>query len=395
MRLVSAVVSALALSLPLLGGCEGPVQEETTVVAKETSALSVHVAELEPAGFSDTLALYGRVEANERLRVTAEIAGRIESIPFDDGQPVKQGQTLARINARIAEAQVKQTAAQLSLTKATLDRTRRLAEQKLAAQADLDVAEAQAAQAEASHELSLANLEKAVIRSAISGIVTNVTARKGEVAGPGVALLEVVQVDPVKVIADVPERDVPLLALGSQVNLEVEAFPGRRFVGELTQVALVANGATRTFPVEIVVDNKAGDLRPGMLARVKLLRQELADVVVVPRDAVLDEADGKAVYVIESGLAKRRVVEVGATRGRFAVATSGVAAGEQLIVLGHRQAVDGQRVNVVKSSRCCAEVMGKSASPSERDAPVKAPPGADNDSADNHSAAAEAPGSDG
>ena len=112
----------------------------STVVAQDAAALPVHVAVLEPAAFSDTLGLYGRVEANERVRVTAEIPGRIEAIPFDDGEAVKQGQTLARINARIAEAQVKQAAAQLSLAQATLTRTRALTERKLAARADLDVA---------------------------------------------------------------------------------------------------------------------------------------------------------------------------------------------------------------------------------------------------------------
>lgn len=351
----------LASLLVLLGACAKPASEQTTVVANGVSALPVHVAVLEPASFADTLGLYGRVEASERLRVTAEIAGRIEAIPFDDGQAVKQGQTLARINARIAEAQVKQAAAQHSLTQATLTRTRALVERQLAARADLDVAEAQAAQAEASHELALANLEKAVIRSAISGVVTNVTARKGEVAAPGVSLLEVVQTETVKVIADVPERDVPLLEVGTRVKLEMEAFPGRTFEGELSQVAMVANGATRTFPVEIVVENGDGALRPGMLARVVLVRRELADVVVVPRDAVLDEADGKSVYVVEDGVATRRIVEVGATRGRFAVATSGVKAGDQLIVLGHRQAVDGQRVEVTKSLRCCSEAASGAA----------------------------------
>lgn len=348
------LVGAIALAVSALG-CGGAPEVASSLVAEGSAALPVHVAVLEPAAFSDTLGLYARVEANGRVRVTAEIAGRIEALPFDDGQAVKQGQTLARINARIAEAQVKQAAAQLALAQATLSRTRALAEKKLAARAELDVAEAQAAQAEASHELALANLEKAVIRSAISGVVANVTARKGEVAAPGVPLLEVVQMDPVKVIADVPERDVPLLVVGTTVSIEVEAFPGRAFEGKLTQIAMVANGATRTFPVEIVVENADGALRPGMLARAKLVRRELDGVVVVPRDAVLDEADGKSVYVVEQGVAKRRRVEVGATRGRFAVATAGVSAGDQLIVLGHRQVVDGQVVEVSKSTPCCGQ----------------------------------------
>ncbi|MFZ9886278.1 MAG: efflux RND transporter periplasmic adaptor subunit [Myxococcota bacterium] len=335
------------------------------MVAAEVGALPVHLATLESSGFDDTLTLLGRVEAKERMRVTAEAPGRIEALPFAEGEPVKQGQTLARINARMAEAQAKQAEAQLALAKATLTRTKALAEKQLAAQAELDMAEAQAAQAEAAHELTLANLEKAVIHAAISGVATNVVAQKGEVANPGVMLLEVVQLDQVKVIVDVPERDVPMLTKGGAVALEVEAFPERKFTGTLTQVALVANGATRTFPAEILVDNKDGALRPGMLARVQLTRQQLQGVVVVPRDAVLDEADGKAVYVAEAGVAQRRVVELGATRGRFTVVTAGLKTGEQLIVLGHRQAVEGQRVQVTKSFACCRNAVTEGATSSE------------------------------
>lgn len=344
---------ALLAALPLVGCGEKPAEEDT-IVAKEAAALPVHVAVLEEASFADALTLYGHVEGKERVRITAEIAGRIEALPFEESQPVRQGQTVARINARIAEAQVKQAAAQHELAQATYERTGRLAERKLAAAADLDVARAQAAQAEASHELALANLEKAVIRSPISGVVTRVTAKRGEVAAPGVPLLEVIDLDEVDVVADVPERDVPLIDEGGLVEIEVEAHPGRRFEGNITSVSLVANGATRTFPIEVRVKNADRALRPGMLARARIVRKELEGVVVIPRDAVLDEADGKSVYVIEDGAAKRRRVEVAATRGRYTVASSGLSPGDHLIVLGHRQAVEGQRVDVKKKTTCCA-----------------------------------------
>jgi hypothetical protein len=91
-----------------------------------------------------------------------------------------------------------------------------------------------------------------------------------------------------------------------------------------------------------------------MLANIRLLRKELREVIVVPRDAVLDEAEGKAVFVDASGKAVRRSVEVGSVRGRFTVARSGLSVGDRLIVLGHRQVVDGQNIEVRQAEPCCA-----------------------------------------
>jgi membrane fusion protein, multidrug efflux system len=346
------------LVVVVASACADKPSAEDTIVAKDTGALPVHVAVLEAASFADALNLYGNVEGKERVRITAEISGRIEALPFEENQPVKQGQTVARINARIAEAQVKQAAAQHELAKATFERTQRLYDKKLAAAADLDVTRAQAAQAEASHELSLANLEKAVVRSPIAGVVTRVTAKRGEVAAPGVPLLEVVELDEVNVVANVPERDVPLVDEGALVAIEVEAHPGRSFEGKVTRVSMVANGATRTFPVEVRVANQDRALRPGMLAKTRIVRKELAGVVVIPRDTVLDESEGTAVYVVEAGAAVRRQVSIGATRGRYTVATQGLAPGDVLMVLGHRQVVEGQKVSVKKTTTCCAAGAG-------------------------------------
>jgi membrane fusion protein (multidrug efflux system) len=371
------------LAAGVLTACGGEKEAEvSTVVAEETAALPVHVATLEATDFSDTLSLFGRVEAKESVRIAAEIPGRIEALPFDEGQAVGKGQTVARINARIATAQVAQAQAGADLAVATFERTQRMHEKKLAARAELDMAKAQAEQAKAGLELAQANLEKAVIRAPFAGVVTSVRATKGELANPGVPLLQVVQLSEVKVIADVPERDVPHLSVGGRVNMTLEAFPGRHFEGTISEVGLVANKTTRTFPVEILVDNTDGQLRPGMLARVQLVRSQLSNVVVVPRDAVLDQLDGKTIYVEQGGKALRRPVQLGAVRGRFAVVASGAAAGDKLIILGHRQAVDGQSVSVKKTFACCATQAGTPALPAPGGDADKAPTDDDDDDGD-------------
>lgn len=293
------------------------------------------------------------MEAEDRVRLTAEIPGRIEAVPFREGQRVAKGQVIARINARLASAQVDQSKAGAELAAATLARTEALHKRQLASGQDLEIARAQFAQANAALEIAQANLDKAVIRAPVSGQATRVLAKVGEMAAPGVPLMEVVNLRRVKVEANVPEGDIALLQNKSRVSVSFEAYPGRAFEGFVSEIGLVANTTTRTFPLEITLDNQSNMLRPGMLARVTLVRQRFDDVVVVPRDAVLDEVDGKSAYVLDGQKARLSRVVLGPARGAYAVVREGLQPGQQLIVLGHRQVVDGQRVEVTKNEACC------------------------------------------
>lgn len=349
------------LSLSLVAACGGGKTEAPDQLqakdAQNAAPLPVQTATLEAAGFVDSITLYGQVEAEERVRLMAELPGRIEAVPFREGQRVAKGQVLARINARLATAQVDQAKAGAELASATLARTEALHQRKLASGQDLEVARAQAAQARAALDIVQANLDKAVVRAPISGQATRVLAKVGEMASPGIPLLEIVNLRRVKIEANAPEGDIALLQSKSKVNVSFEAYPGRVFEGYVSQIGLVANPTTRTFPLEITLENESNLLRPGMLARVTLVRQRFDQVVVVPRDAVLDEVDGKSAYVIEGQKARRSRVVLGPARGAYAVVQEGLRPGQELIVLGHRQVVDGQRIEVIKNTKCCNDKL--------------------------------------
>jgi membrane fusion protein (multidrug efflux system) len=356
---------ALALLLlPLtLVACAEPDAPEShdSPAPAEAKAIPVNVAVVDLAPFADELVLFGQLYANSRARIAAEIPGRIERVPVSEGDVVKKGKTLVAIDSRVAGAQLNQAKANAKAAETGFARVQKLHAKGLAAQADLDGAVAQRDQAVAALEMALANYSKAVIRAPVRGKITNVTATKGAYASPGQPLLELVDVSWVKVGVGVPERDVPYMKLGAPAKVTVQAFPGEAFPGIIGEVALGADPKTRSFAVPIGVKNDDGRLRPGMLAEVTLPRENLQGVVVVPRDAVLDEPGKKAVFVTDGRTAKKRYVELGATRGAFTVVRKGVEVGDKLIVLGHRQVVDGQRVDVKKEEACCRAQVTASA----------------------------------
>ncbi len=130
--------------------------------------------------------------------------------------------------------------------------------------------------------------------------------------------------------------------------LRVDAYPGREFEGRIHFVGPAANRKNRTFPAEVAVGNRSGELRPGMIAPVSLVKRRYEGVVVVPRDALLDREDGSVAFVAEDSRANIRPVVLGPSEGDRIVVLEGLAIGERLVVAGHRNLVDGQPVREVK-----------------------------------------------
>ncbi len=357
----SALLAGCALSLVMLGACKPKDDGEEKKEGSKPEALElpVRTATIEAATFVDSIRVQGILVANESVRMTAEIPGRIEGLPFQEGQRVGRGQTVVRLGARAASAQVAQAKASADLAESQYRRQKALAQKNLATAQAVEMAKAQSAQAAATLDLMQANYAKAVLRSPIEGVVATLHVSRGEVANPGAPLIEIVDIDKVKVVAQIPERDVALLEEGTEVDVYVDALNGEAFTGRIKRVGITANATTRTFPIEIEIDNAQRRLRPGMLAYLSVVRRTYSEAVVAPRDAVLDDVSSKSVFVVEDGRARRRQVELGPVRGARALVKAGLNVGDELIILGHNQVVDGQKVKVDATTTCCRESDGE------------------------------------
>ncbi|MBM4027873.1 MAG: efflux RND transporter periplasmic adaptor subunit [Planctomycetes bacterium] len=312
----------------------------------------------------DTFELPAVVEPNRIVQISAEVDGRVEWIGPRKGAQVQTGAPLIRLNTDLLGAQLQMAEAQARNSQTEFDRIRGLVERGAAPSRDLDAATTQLAVHRSQLEQVRTRLARARIVAPIAGVLNNLMVEEGEyvAATPPTAVAQIVDTSVVKVATEVPERDIPFLAVGERAEVLADV-KGRRvaLTGTITFISKLANLRTRSTPVEITLANEEGLVRTGQIVQVRLTRQVLQDAVLIPLLAVIPMEVGRAVYVVEfpenqeppaaQGRAERREVELGIIRGDRVQIRSGLQPGDRLIVAGHRFVAPGQEVLIVSESQ--------------------------------------------
>ena len=324
---------------------------------KETQPQRVAVKEIVPIPeFAETLRLPGSIEANFIVRVSAEVAGRIEKISCAEGARCKKGDLLMALNTDLLQAAYDQAKAQADFDKTQLERIRKLHDGGSATSEDLDQVKANTAGSLAAMAAAEAKLERATIHAPNSGILNDILVEEGEYLQAGTPVVEIVDVDTVKVVVDVPERDIPFVKMGDKAHVLATIRGQAAEVGStVTFIGQIADPATRKTPVEISVDNRNGLLRTGQSVDVYLTRRLLKNAIFIPHDAIIPFETTKAVYVAVDGKAVRKDVTLGIVRGAKRQVLSGLKAGDQLIVSGHRYVGPNQPIEIQEPIEAMAQ----------------------------------------
>jgi membrane fusion protein (multidrug efflux system) len=169
----------------------------------------------------------------------------------------------------------------------------------------------------------------------------------GEYIHSGTPVFKVVNIDRLKLVLDIPERDITAISDGKHIPFTVNALPGQTFTGTVRFVAVLAARQSNAFRVEAHVENPDHILLPGMIARADVIRGVLTDSMVVPLSAIVPKKGDHVVFINDAGHALRRVVHIHRITGSNAILSSGLSQGDALIVQGHRSLVDGAPVRAV------------------------------------------------
>jgi RND family efflux transporter MFP subunit len=357
MKSMSAGIRGLLVvgSVALLAAC-GSAQADGTEDAETAETfvrvINVEVAPVTTETFVEEIRLTSVAMANRDVMIEAEESGASREFFVDRGDLVEEGAAIAKIDDRILVAQVDQARAANELAAATWERRERLWEEDQVG-SEIAYLEARfaAEQAAAALELLEERLARTVIRAPFSGVLDERHVDVGSMVGPGKTIGRLVDLDPIKVFAGVPERYAPDVMVGAWADIIFPALGGQVRREQIRYVGAAVNPQSRTFPIEVELGNASGAVKPQMVANMSVARQRVDGAIVVPQDALVRVEEGFVLFVAVDRdgqmVAEARAVVRGPTRRNLVVVEEGVEPGEQLIVVGQKSVADGDRVNIV------------------------------------------------
>jgi RND family efflux transporter MFP subunit len=306
--------------------------------------------------------------------VVPRTAGRIESVLVKLGDRVTKGQTVVKLEDRAIREQVNQVQANIDVNDATVvsrendakvalsnfERAKTSFERGLLSKQGLEdaesrynsaasqvtVAKAQLVSTKARLDELSVTLSDTNVVSPVDGFVGKRNLDPGAFAGTNTPVVSVVDIGLVRLVANLVEKDFRRIDRGGQALVEVDAFPGEQFTGQVSRVAPVFDPATRTATMEIEVPNPGFRLKPGMYARVKLITGRNANALTVPRAAVVDIDAKHGVFVLDKDVARFTEVETGMSDGERVEVLKGIAEGARVVTTGALAIRDGDRVQI-------------------------------------------------
>lgn len=275
--------------------------------------------------------------------IAPQSGGRITSIKAEVGDFVQKGQVLAQMD----KAQLEQAELQLNNLKSEYDRAKALYEKGGVSKSDFETIELQYKVANTTYENLLTNT---ILKSPLNGVVSARNYDEGDMYTMSAPLYVVQQINPIKALVAVSEKNYSLLKKGIEVEFTPEALNGKTYVGKVTRIHPTVDATTHTIVAEVTIDNPKFELRPGMYSSARVIFSQ-GDAIVVPDTAVLKQQGSgvRTVYVLKAdGTVELRIVEVGRHIGSEYVILSGVQAGEKVVVSGQSLLRSGIKVEVIE-----------------------------------------------
>jgi RND family efflux transporter MFP subunit len=326
----------------------------------QSPGIPVKVIDLAPTDLDEVVEATAVIQACQEVTVYPEVNAKVLHIEADLGDAVAQDAPLVVLDDELMNLRVRQIRAQIAKLTAVCEdsaknrkRKEKLFRRKTVAESDLDQAvladqtnRGLLEEAQAQLEMVLYDLRHATVRSPIAGSVAERFLEVGSLASPQTAVARIVNIDKVKVEVGLIDDEVKQVRLGQRVLLRVDAFPEEAFEGQVTAVGRQADVQTLTFPVRVEWKNTAGRLLPGMIARVSIRVEQHKGVLVVPREIIHDEGGRVSLFIIVDSRAQKRTLTLGPGEKENVIVSSGLEAGDKVVVVGHEILDDGVKVQI-------------------------------------------------
>lgn len=317
---------------------------------KKQTALLVSTKKLNDTVFKHFVEVQGDVETDQNIIVYPQFSGVLTRVYVNEGQQVSKGQRLAKIDDGGLSSQLAQQETQVALAKTTYERQKRLWDQQIGSEIQFLEAKANFEAASRAADQIRSQVARTIITAPFSGVVDNVIAEQGQVVNQGqTEVIRLVNLSDMYVKASLPENYLNSIKVGTEVNVRLASI-GQEYKGTVRQVGNYINPSNRTFDVEIAIPNKNGQVKPNLIATVKVNDYTNENAITIPENILQENSQGETIafiYVPETdttGTAKRVVVETGINYENEIEVKSGLEEGDVIIIEGAKSVRDGQKV---------------------------------------------------
>jgi membrane fusion protein (multidrug efflux system) len=334
--------------LTAMGGCDGQKIKKVEAAAKlavDSTLVKVVVSDIKETPFED----WGSYSADLRgvedaTLIAPNQGGRVNSIK-PVGARFARGEELCDIDGDKYDAALEAAKAQVEVTKGDLERAKVNVEKGSLGSSALDGANLAFQNA----RMLLANAQRANddchCRPPFDGVLVSRSIDKYQTVAPGAPTIRISRVDHLEATIAIPESEAFSYAEGMKTEFRLLQDPKTVFDGNLSSLDRAVDSKSRTVTARIVVTNRNGLLKPGMVGRASILRKSYKKAIVIPSTALLRLQNGISVMIVENGIARQRILAVGATGLDSTLVTAGLSAGDKLIVTGGFQVSDGTKVS--------------------------------------------------
>jgi len=317
---------------------------------------TVTSASVKEEDWAPRLTAVGSVSAVQGAVVSAELAGVVSEINFQNGGEAKKGEVLMKLDASQEEALLRSAEAEAQLAQTDLERSRDLAMKKVVSSAELDSAQSKFRRMNAVVDQMRSNIAKKTVTAPFDGQLGIRQVNVGQMINAGQQVVGLTALDPVYVDFALPDQYLSKLSKDLEVTVRSDAFPGREFKGKLTAINSMVDPVTRNVPLQATLDNPDHALHPGMFAKVEVALSETKKTIVIPGSAVSYAPYGDSVFVIEkqkdpktgkeSDTLRQQFVRIGEARGDFVAVTQGLKEHQTLVSTGVFKLRNGMAVSV-------------------------------------------------
>ena len=346
-RTLAAPAAAVVASLFLLAGCGSRAENGAGKEDEAPPAVTVEAVAAAPRAMAASYSGSASLEARAEAQVVAKTSGVALEVLVEEGDVVRAGQVLVRIDADRARLNLAQVDAQVKKLEANYRRASELVKQQMVSVGDHDQLRYDLENARATWRLAQLELSYTNVTAPISGVVASRSIKPGNFVQINTPIIRIVDNSRLEATLNVPERDLTTLREGLPVRMQVDALTGRQFVGVVDRIAPVVDAGSGTFRVVCAFDPHDGALQPGMFARIGIDYDNRAAALAIPRGALLEDDGEPAVYVVRDGKAVRTAITTGYVDGGFIEVRDGLVEGDRVVTAGKIALRDGSTVQVI------------------------------------------------